>query len=149
MCSYRWFVDHELGPRGLDPDPDPLVQGSIIHRVLERLYRAPARAGPRAATGTVAAWRPRRRARAELAADAGLGGEDARSATARARIEALVGGFLERESRASSPLRPDPELLEASFGAATTMRGPRSTSAASAFTGRSTASTSRPTGAPV
>ncbi|MGH2990659.1 MAG: PD-(D/E)XK nuclease family protein, partial [Solirubrobacterales bacterium] len=53
---------------------------------------------------------------ATLAADAGLGGEDARSATARARIEALVGGFLGREAHTTSPLRPDAELIEASFG---------------------------------
>jgi ATP-dependent helicase/DNAse subunit B len=118
LCSYRWFVDHELGPRGLDPDPDPLVQGSIIHRVLEELYRSPPGSDPVPRPGTVAAWRRRAGELAhELAAESGLGGEDARSATGRARIEALVGGFLERESRASSPLAPDPELLEASFGA--------------------------------
>jgi ATP-dependent helicase/DNAse subunit B len=118
LCSYRWFVDHELGPRGLDPDPDPLVQGSIIHRVLEELYRSPPGSDPLPRPGTVAAWRRRAGELAnELAAESGLGGEDARSATSRARIEALVGGFLERESRASSPLAPDPELLEASFGA--------------------------------
>jgi ATP-dependent helicase/DNAse subunit B len=118
LCSYRWFVDHELGPRGLDPDPDPLVQGSIIHRVLEELYRSPPGSDPLPRPGTVAAWRRRAGELAnELAAESGLAGEDARSATSRARIEALVGGFLERESRASSPLAPDPELLEASFGA--------------------------------
>jgi ATP-dependent helicase/DNAse subunit B len=118
VCSYRWFVDHELGPRGLDPDPDPLVQGSIIHRVLEELYRSPPGSDPVPRPGTVAAWRRRAGELAhELAAESGLGGEDARSATGRARIEALVRGFLERESRASSPLAPDPELLEASFGA--------------------------------
>jgi ATP-dependent helicase/DNAse subunit B len=117
LCSYRWFVDHELDPRGLDPDPDPLVQGSIIHRVLEELYRSPPGPDPVPRPGTLAAWRRRAGELAnELAAESGLGGKDARSATSRARIEALVGGFLERESRASSPLAPDPELLEASFG---------------------------------
>jgi ATP-dependent helicase/DNAse subunit B len=118
LCSYRWFVDHELGPRGLDPDPDPLVQGSIVHRVLEELYRSPPGSDPVPRPATVAAWRRRAGELAnELAAASGLGGQDARSATSRARIEALVGGFLERESRASSRLTPNPELLEASFGA--------------------------------
>jgi ATP-dependent helicase/DNAse subunit B len=118
LCSYRWFVDHELDPRGLDPDPDPLLQGSVIHRVLEELYRAPPGPDPVPRPQTVAAWRRRASELAnELAADVGLGGEDARGASARARIEALVGGFVEREAHASSPLRPDPELLEASFGA--------------------------------
>jgi len=117
LCSYRWFVDHELGPRGLDPDPDPLVHGSVIHRVLEELYRAPPGPDPVPRPGSVAAWRRRAgELTRELAADAGLGGDDARAATSRARIEALVDGFLEREARAPSPLTPDPELLEASFG---------------------------------
>ena len=117
LCSYRWFVDHELGPRGLDPDPDPLLHGSVIHGVLEELYRDPPGPDPRPRPNTLAAWRGRAaELTATLAADAGLGGEDARSAAARARIEALVGGFLGREAHTKSPLRPDPELIEARFG---------------------------------
>jgi RecB family exonuclease len=117
LCSYRWFVDHELDPRGLDPDPDPLVHGSIIHRVLEELYRDPPGPDPVPRPANIAAWRRRAgELTRELAAEAGLGGTDARAATARARIEALVGGFIEREARASSPLTPDRALLEASFG---------------------------------
>ncbi|HEX4304779.1 MAG TPA: hypothetical protein VHZ54_01965, partial [Solirubrobacterales bacterium] len=30
-CSYRWFAGHELDPQPLDPVPDPLVQGGLIH----------------------------------------------------------------------------------------------------------------------
>ncbi|HXV04340.1 MAG TPA: hypothetical protein VFP23_00340, partial [Solirubrobacterales bacterium] len=30
VCSYRWFVSHELRPESLDPDPDPLVQGGLM-----------------------------------------------------------------------------------------------------------------------
>jgi ATP-dependent helicase/DNAse subunit B len=117
LCSYRWFVDHELGPRGLDPDPDPLLHGSVIHRVLEELYRDPPGPGSRPTPESLAAWR-RRAAEltSALAADAGLGGGDARSAASRARVEALVGGFLGRDARRASPLRPNPALIEASFG---------------------------------
>src|SRR5262249_24882823 len=39
VCSYRWFVSHELDPQQLDPAPDPLVQGGLMHAVLDRLYR--------------------------------------------------------------------------------------------------------------
>ena len=39
LCSYRWFVSHELAPQPLDPPPDPLVQGGIVHAVLDALYR--------------------------------------------------------------------------------------------------------------
>ena len=117
LCSYRWFVDHELKPRGLDPDPDPLLHGSVIHRVLEELYRDPPGAAPRPTPDSLAAWRRRAsELTTELAADAGLGGDDARGAAARARVEALVGGFLARDAREASPLRPDPELIEAGFG---------------------------------
>jgi ATP-dependent helicase/DNAse subunit B len=117
VCSYRWFVDHELTPQRLDPDPDPLVHGSVIHRVLETLYREPPGEDPRPRPASLGTWR-RRAAEltAEFAADAGLGGDDARSAAARARIEALVGGFLGREAATPSVLRPDPRLIEASFG---------------------------------
>src|SRR4029450_2874965 len=98
VCSYRWFVDHELKPQRLDPDPDPLVHGSVIHRVLETLYREPPGEDPRPRPATPGTWRRRAdELTAEFAADAGLGGDDARSAAARARIEALVGGFLGRE----------------------------------------------------
>ena len=117
LCSYRWFVDHELGPRTLDPDPDPLLHGSAIHRVLEELYRDPPGPDTRPRPDSLPAWR--RRAAdliATLADELGLGGRDARSAASRARVEALLGGFLGREARAASPLRPDPELVEASFG---------------------------------
>jgi len=117
LCSYRWFVDHELGPQGLDPDPDPLLHGSLIHRVLEELYRDPPGPEPLPRPASLAAWQ-RRAAEltASLAPDVGLGGADARGAAARARVEALVGGFLAREANTESPLRPAPELVEASFG---------------------------------
>ena len=117
LCSYRWFVDHELGPRGLDPDPDPLLHGSVIHRVLEELYRDPPGPGPRPTPESLGTWR-RRAAEltSALAAEAGLGGGDARGAASRARVEALVGGFLGRDTRERSPLRPEPGLVEASFG---------------------------------
>jgi ATP-dependent helicase/DNAse subunit B len=117
LCSYRWFVDHELVPQGLDPDPDPLVHGSVIHRVLESLYRDPPGPEPRPRPDSLGAWRARAaELTSEFAADAGLGSDDARSAASRARIDALVGGFLGREARTASPLRPDPNLIEASFG---------------------------------
>ncbi len=37
-CSFRYFVDHELGPRDLAPLPEPLTRGGMTHAVLERLY---------------------------------------------------------------------------------------------------------------
>ena len=40
-CSYRWFVNHELEPRRIEPDPEPLENGGIVHATLERLFREP------------------------------------------------------------------------------------------------------------
>src|SRR5204862_3979309 len=37
-CPYRWFVDHELSPQRLEPAPEPMIAGSVVHEVLERLY---------------------------------------------------------------------------------------------------------------
>ncbi len=117
LCSYRWFVQHELRPRLIEPDPENLAQGSAIHAVLERLYREPPAPGELPRPDTVDAWR-RRAAELvdESAAELGLGGGDARSATARARMVALIDGLLGREAAMPERLRPDPELLEASFG---------------------------------
>jgi ATP-dependent helicase/DNAse subunit B len=116
-CSYRWFVDHELRPRSLDPDPDPLLHGGVLHRVLEALYRDPPGAERRPGPDSVAAWRARAaELTREIAPDVGLGGADPRALAARTRIEALVGGFLEREANTPTSLLPDPDLAEASFG---------------------------------
>jgi ATP-dependent helicase/DNAse subunit B len=117
LCSYRWFVQHELAPEGLEPDPEALAEGSLLHAVLEHLYRDPpgTEAAPR--PETLRAWRERASELvAELAEPARLAGGDARSAVSRARVGALVDGYLAREAGSPSPLRPDPELLEASFG---------------------------------
>ncbi len=117
LCSYRWFVQHELSPQALEPDPDPLAEGSLLHAVLERLYRDPPGPGPAPRPDSLPEWRRRTSELiAELAEETRLAGSDGRSAVSRARVRALVDGFLAREAGSPSPLHPDPELLEASFG---------------------------------
>ncbi len=117
LCSYRWFVQHELQPEQLDPKPDALTQGSVIHGVLEDLYREPPAGGPVPRPETLAAWERRAGELVATGADsAGLGGDDVRAVAARARMIALIESFLAREAAIDSPLKPDPELLEASFG---------------------------------
>ncbi|MGH2926476.1 MAG: PD-(D/E)XK nuclease family protein [Solirubrobacterales bacterium] len=117
VCSYRWFVGHELDPEQLDAEPEALTQGSAIHGVLEDLYREPPPGGPVPRPETLAAWRTRA---GELVADRadaqGLGGDDVRAIASRARMIALIDTFLEREAAIETPLRPHPELLEAGFG---------------------------------
>jgi ATP-dependent helicase/DNAse subunit B len=37
-CPVRWFVERHLDPKGLEPDPEPLVRGTFVHAALERVY---------------------------------------------------------------------------------------------------------------
>jgi ATP-dependent helicase/DNAse subunit B len=115
VCSYRWFVSHELDPQALDPAPDPLVQGGLMHAALERLYSDPPGGDPLPRPESLDAWSGRaRQIVSEIAAARELGGHPAERAIVR-RVEALLIRFLEDEvARSSDGFRP--WLLEAAFG---------------------------------
>jgi ATP-dependent helicase/DNAse subunit B len=114
VCSYRWFVSHELSPQPLDPPPDPLVQGGIVHAALCALYeeRPGGDALPR--PGSLSAWIARSRELVgEIAAEKGLGEHPAERAML-ARIEGLLARFLSEEAgRETGGF--EPWLLEAGF----------------------------------
>ncbi len=38
-CPMRWFVERELQPEALEPQPEPITRGNLMHDVLERLLR--------------------------------------------------------------------------------------------------------------
>ncbi len=115
VCSYRWFADHELRPRPLDPVPDPLVQGSLMHAVLERLYREGPEGEPLPRPSSLGAWIGRGRDLvAEVAAERGLGGRPAER-TIRRSVERLLARFLSEEAKRSGGVF-EPWLLEAKFG---------------------------------
>ena len=115
LCSYRWFVSHELDPQGLDPDPDPLAQGGLMHEALFRLYteRPGGDAQPR--PDSLGTWTARgREIVAEVAAERELGNHPSERAMVR-RVEALLDRFLGEEAdRSGGPF--EPWLLEAGFG---------------------------------
>jgi ATP-dependent helicase/DNAse subunit B len=115
VCSYRWFVSHELDPQALDPAPDPLVQGGLMHAVLERLYSERPGGDPLPRPESLAAWTGRARQLVEeIAAGRELGGHPAERAIVR-RVEALLVRFLDDEvARANDGFQP--WLLEAAFG---------------------------------
>ena len=115
VCSYRWFVDHELHPQPLEPTPDPLVQGGLMHAALELLYReAPGEdALPR--PGDVETWIGRGREIVDEVTEP-LTDHPADRAMRR-RIERLMVAFLRREAARENP-RLRPSLLEADFGEA-------------------------------
>jgi len=117
ICSYRWFVAHELDPQPLDPAPDPLLQGGLMHAVLDRLYDERPGGDPLPRPGSLAAWIERGRGLiAEIAAERELGAHPAERAIAR-RVDGLLARFLADEARRETG-GFEPWLLEASFGEA-------------------------------
>jgi ATP-dependent helicase/DNAse subunit B len=114
QCSYRWFVSHELDPKPLDPAPDALVQGGLMHAVLDRLYRERPGGDPLPRAGSLPAWRERGRLLvAEEAAARSLGEHPAERAIVR-RVEGLLDRFLAEEAERDG--RFEPWLTEARFG---------------------------------
>lgn len=115
LCSYRWFAGHELDPQLLDPVPDPLVQGGLMHEALDRLYeeRPGGDALPR--PGSLAAWTARgRELLAAVVAERELGDHPAERAMVR-RVERLLERFLAEEAERETG-GFEPWLLEARFG---------------------------------
>jgi ATP-dependent helicase/DNAse subunit B len=117
LCSYRWFVSHELDPRPLDPVPDSLTQGGIMHAVLDRLYSERPGGDSLPRPGSLGAWIARGRDLVgEIANDRELGAHPAERAIVR-RVEGLLARFLAEEAR-RDPGGFEPWLLEAGFGEA-------------------------------
>lgn len=114
VCSYRWFVSHELSPQPLDPLPDPLVQGGIVHAALCALYEERPGGEPLPRRGSLGAWIARgHELVAEVAAARGLGASPTERAML-ARVEGLLARFLTDEaSREEGGF--EPWLLEAAF----------------------------------
>jgi RecB family exonuclease len=115
LCSYRWFAGHELDPQPLDPVPDPLVQGGLMHEALDRLYRERPGGDALPRPGSLAIWRTRgRELVAEIVAERELGSHPAERAIAR-RVERLLDRFLAEEAERETG-GFEPWLLEARFG---------------------------------
>jgi RecB family exonuclease len=115
VCSYRWFAGHELDPQLLDPVPDPLVQGGLMHEALHRLYAERPGGDPLPRPGSLPDWTERgRELVAEIVAERELGDHPAERAIAR-RVERLLERFLAEEAgRETGGF--EPWLLEAAFG---------------------------------
>ena len=115
LCSYRWFAGHELDPQLLDPVPDPLVQGGLMHEALERLYRERPGGDPLPRPASLAAWSARgRELVAAIVAERELGDHPAERAIVR-RVERLLERFLAEEAERETG-GFEPWLLEARFG---------------------------------
>ncbi|HEU4706934.1 MAG TPA: PD-(D/E)XK nuclease family protein [Solirubrobacterales bacterium] len=115
VCSYRWFAGHELDPQLLEPLPDPLVQGGLMHEALDRLYRERPGGESLPRPQTLSAWTARgREVVASIAAERELGDHPAERAIRR-RVERLLERFLAEEAERGGG-GFEPWLLEARFG---------------------------------
>ncbi|HKO38029.1 MAG TPA: PD-(D/E)XK nuclease family protein [Solirubrobacterales bacterium] len=115
VCSYRWFAGHELDPQLLDPMPDPVTQGGLMHAALDRLYRERPGGDPLPRPGSLAAWTKRgRELLAEIVAEREFGDHPAERAMVR-RVERLLERFLAEEAERETG-GFEPWLLEADFG---------------------------------
>jgi ATP-dependent helicase/DNAse subunit B len=115
VCSYRWFAGHELDPQLLDPAPDPLVQGGLMHEALYRLYEERPGGDPLPHTGSLDAWTARgRELVTAIAAEWEMGAHPAERAIVR-RVERLLARFLAEEARRETG-GFEPWLLEVAFG---------------------------------
>jgi len=115
LCSYRWFAGHELDPQLLDPAPDPLIQGGLMHAALERLYQERPGGDPLPRPGSLALWIERGdKLLAEASAEREIGRHPAERAILR-RVERLLSRFLVEESERQTG-GFEPWLLEAGFG---------------------------------
>lgn len=113
-CSYIWFAEHELAPQLLEPVPEPLLQGGIVHRALDTLYRERPGGEARPTAATVDAWIERAAALVtELGAEWELGDSPAQRALRRG-AERLLNRFLGEEADRGGPF--EPALFEARFG---------------------------------
>jgi ATP-dependent helicase/DNAse subunit B len=114
VCSYRWFVSHELKPQPLDPPPDPLIQGGIVHAALFALYKERPGGDPLPRPNSLDAWTARgRELVAEIAAKREIGEHPIERAML-ARINGLLARFLAEEAQRETG-GFEPWLLEAEF----------------------------------
>jgi ATP-dependent helicase/DNAse subunit B len=116
-CPARWFVDYLLRPKRMEPSPEPVAAGRLIHEVLkdvlDRLKQE---------TGSCALTPPRlsqaralmREALQRRSAEVPLSALPERAAAARRRLEADLERYLEHAANQASAL--EPAYLELPFG---------------------------------
>jgi RecB family exonuclease len=114
-CPVRWFVDRHLRPAPLTPDPEPLIRGSLAHKVLEQALAALVQDGP----GLVPERLPeaRRLVRAALeqhAEDYKISPSPERLRSALRRLEVDLVRYVEHAAHAGSAFQPSE--FEVQFG---------------------------------
>lgn len=107
-CPVKWLVERQLSPEPLAPESEPLVRGSLIHAVLERLIsELGGPVTPAALEGAQAlldGLLPE--LAATVAAPLGIGEPEVVRAGALRAIEADLRRYLEHEAASSCAWRP-------------------------------------------
>jgi RecB family exonuclease len=115
-CPVRWLVERELRPAALEPEPEPIVRGNLMHLALERVLAELGGALTPASLDQARAILDR--VLPELtdnpAVRLGVGRPDVVRAGALRAIEADLRRYLEHEARNAGPWRP--LHLELRFG---------------------------------
>jgi ATP-dependent helicase/DNAse subunit B len=112
-CGGRWLIEQVLRPDAVDPDPDPLRRGTLVHAVLERTLRSLKEhtGSARLVPATLPdALRELRVAIAELAAAGG----GARARAAARALEVDLERYLRHEAECGAGY--EPRWLEWGFG---------------------------------
>jgi ATP-dependent helicase/DNAse subunit B len=111
-CPVKWLVERELQPEALEPDSEPMVRGSLIHDLLERLFRELGR--PLGTATLPDAYAILERLMDEPMPELARGRSDPVRRAAKRSIEADVRRYLAHE--AASGCGWDAEKLELRFG---------------------------------
>ncbi len=111
-CPVKWLVEKELQPKRIEPDPEAMVKGSVIHRLLERLLRGLGR--PLTSESLDDANRILDELIAEPPTELAVGRSEAVRAAALRSVEAELRRYLAHE--ADSGCDWNAEELEQRFG---------------------------------
>jgi hypothetical protein len=116
-CGVKWLVERWLRSERLEPEPEPMLRGRLVHAALERALsalRAARGSGALSGESLPTAVELYHEALSAAAADEGLDGDDGASAAMLARLRAQGERVLAFEAEHASGW--EPAHLELSFG---------------------------------
>lgn len=125
-CPVKWFVERQLNPAMLEPDPEAMVRGTLAHKVLEEALGRLVEGGGLTPARLPEAKEAVREALSELHARFRMSVDPSRLKALRRRLEADLLRYV--EAAAYSRTQFVPEHLEAQFaeldaGDGITLRG--------------------------
>lgn len=113
-CPYRWFIERQLRPLPLGPDPEYFAFGNLLHESVAALYRA--RPGKLPRPDDLEVWLAEVAPEVDRqAAGLGLDSTSPQHRGQRSRARSLISGYLAREAARENP-QFLPSHLEVAFG---------------------------------